>query len=347
MDRKKHELQLMKNVSLDVQFLWTMGIMARLIKITKKKLREAKKIIDAKNFKDKISIKGSPVLVEMTFNNGFYSFVKKIKRKRRKILAPHPEVQIVFKAIKDILVELSPTHKNAFGFVKKRNVQMAVRLLLNRNTDRNSRFISFDIADAFPSITAKMVGEALEKLELDEELIEPLTWLVTCHYNQERRLPQGSSCSPALLNLVYGPMCREIDEICKAHNIKWFVYADDFNFSAAEITPDVKKKLLIIPSKYGFSIKAKKTKDNLGKTIPHMLGLTIVDGEIHIRRRTKKKFRRILYMAWKHGAYSPQQVRGTVATIRQTYGQERNWPGWLRKYWTKYQIEGGRYEKRS
>jgi len=342
MSTEKYELQTMDNVSLDVQFSWAMGIMAKTLKITKKKLREVKKIIDVKSFKDQILVKGS--LVEITFTHGFQGFTLKTKKKRRKILAPHPKVQIVLKAIKDMLVELGSVHENAFGFVRKRNIQMAARSLLG-----NTRFISFDIADAFPSITAKMVEKALKKLKIGEGLIKPLIWLITYHYNRDRRLPQGSSCSPALMNLVYVPMCQEIDEVCKAHGIKWCVYADDFSFAALEIVPDVKKKLLEIPSKYGFSIKAKKIKDNFGRTIPHILGLTIVDGKIHIRRGTKKKFRRILYMAWKYGAYSPQQVEGTVAAIRQTYGKEKNWPGWLRECWTRYQIKhqtgGGRNEK--
>ncbi|MDP3935137.1 MAG: hypothetical protein Q8Q46_02905, partial [Candidatus Giovannonibacteria bacterium] len=111
------------------------------------------------------------------------------------------------------------------------------------------------------------------------------------------------------------------------------------------ITSEVKEKLLTIPAKHGFSIKEKKTKDNLGKTIPHMLGMTIVNEEIHIRRRNKKVYRRIFYMAWKYGAYSPEKVRGMVAAIKQTYGNEENWPNWLREYWNLYQIkitEGGK-----
>lgn len=265
MTEKKYKLQPLEKVSLDVQFSWTMGIIAKLLKITKKNLRKAKKIVSAPKYDDEILINGMPT--QITFHYGFYGFIKKIKRKQRKILAPHPKLQIVFRAIKDTLVEMEPTHENAFGFVKKRNVQMAVRSLLG-----NAHFISFDIADAFPSITAKMVENSLKKLKLQEELIQPLTHLVTCDYDQERRLPQGSSCSPAILNLVYKPMCQEIDRVCGTHNISWFVYADDFNFAALVIPPQAKNELLAIPPKYGFSTKASKTKDNLGKTIPPYAG---------------------------------------------------------------------------
>jgi len=337
--RQEHGLGQMKSASLEVQFAWTMGIMAKTLGITKKSLRKAKKIIDAKRFKDEIMVKGKPV--KMIFARGFYSFILKEKNKSREILAPHPNVQAVLEAIKDWLVELAPAHKNAYGFVKKRNVQMAVESLLG-----NSHFFSFDIADAFPSITVEMVEQALGRLEINEALIAPLAWLATYNYNGHRRLPQGSSCSPVLLNLVYESMCQEIDRVCQAHSLSWFVYADDFNFAGAEITPEAKEELLAIPAKHGFFIKKKKNKDNLGKTIPHMLGLTVVDGKIHIRRGAKNKFRRRLYMAWKYGAYSRAQALGIAAAIRQTYGQEKDWPGWLRKYWVKYQEKNSEGRKK-
>jgi hypothetical protein len=70
-----------------------------------------------------------------------------------------------------------------------------------------------------------------------------------------------------------------------------------------------------------------------------MLGLTIVDGKIEIRRKKKKDFRQIFYFAWKHNKYPPQVVNGVAAAIRQTYGEEKNWPGYVRKYWLLYQIK--------
>jgi len=329
----RHELQPLSNVSLNVLFLGSMGIIAKLLKIRKRDLRKAKKIIDEPELIEEVSIKDKSV--KMTFYRGFYSFIKRIKMKQRRIMAPHPSVQLVFKAIKNMLVELGNAHEKAFGFVKKRNIKMAVESLLG-----NTHFISFDIADAFPSISIEMIGEALEELGLSQEVIHPLAWLTTHLYDRKRRLPQGSSCSPALLNLVYKPMCQEIDEFCRIHGLSWFVYADDFHFaSEEEISLRVKDELLAIPSRYGFSIKKRKTRDNLGKTIPHLLGLTIVDGEIHLRRRTKKKLRNMLYLAWKYGAHSPAQIQGAISIIRQIYGQEENWPGWLLEYWVKYQAK--------
>ncbi len=326
MSNSKYKLQTMESVALDVQFRWTLGLLAKYLKITKKSLRKAKKILDAPEFKDLVKVKKK--LVNMTFNFGYFSYYKVIKKKRRHILAPHPALQEVLWVISQKIVELSPAHERAYGFVQKRNFQMATESLVG-----NKHFFSFDISDAFPSITDKMIEKRLLQLNVPEEFIKILVRLVTHQYNGEYRLPQGASSSPVILNLVYYPMCEEIESVCQNWEIDWCVYADDFTFAGKDVTNEMKKTLLAIPKKYGFKIKKKKTKDNLGKTIPHMLGLIIVDGKVHLKRYTKKKFRQRFYFAWKHGLYNDWLVDGTANVIRQVYGDPEDWPGSLRKYW--------------
>ncbi len=344
---EKYEFRSMEDVSLDVQFSWALKALAEKLKTTKKVLRKAWKIIGRVEFEDEIMVKGKSV--QETFSHGFRGFTLRKGKKPRKILAPHPIVQKALRAIGKTLVELRPAHQNAYGFVKKRNTLKATQTLLG-----NVHYFSFDIADAFPSITKEMVKQSLEKLGINKALIDPLSWLVTYHYNEQRRLPQGASCSPALLNLVYEPMCCEMDRICQTHNIKWFVYADDFNFASKEIiSPEIKEELLAIPTKSGFSVKPEKTKDNLGKTTPHMLGLTIVGKKhqkIHINHRKKNAYRRIFFMAWKYDdAYPKKYVIGIAMYIRQIYGQEQHWPGWVREYWILYRekIKEAENERKS
>ncbi len=204
----------------------------------------------------------------------------------------------------------------------------------------NKHFFGFDISDAFPSITAEMVKISLRELKVDEAIIEILAWLVTYYYQHERRLPQGASCSPIILNLVYGPMCEAIAAVCQRYGIEWNIYVDDFNLAAPNIPPEAKVELLAVPAKYSFCLKTEKTRDNYGKTIPHILGLTIVDNKIHIRRRLKNKFRRIMYAA-RMGAYSQEQILGISGYIRNVYGEQQNWPGWLLKPYDRYQAERG------
>jgi len=312
---------------------WTLGILSKLLKVPKKHLRQALEIIKSPELEADILEKGK--LVKRKFHFGFREFEIVTKVKKRKILAPHPKVQLIFKGIQRWLEGLHPSHTNAFGFVKGKNPKMAATALLG-----NNHFLGLDIADAFPSITMEMVTAALERLHVSEVISDVLAWLVTYEYAGQRRLPQGSSCSPIILNLVYKPMCNEIGEICQRHGITWNVYGDDFNFGKRiNIMRTSKEELLSIPPKHGLSIKEKKTRDNLGKTIPHILGLTIVDGKIHIKRQTKNRIRRMLYAATVHGAYSDEKVSGLIGYVRHIYGEKTNWPGSILKLYQQYQTE--------
>jgi hypothetical protein len=320
------------DVSFEVRIGWTLGILSCLLKVPKKHLRQALEIIQNPELEAEILEKDK--IVKRIFHFGFREFEITTKDKKRKILAPHPKVQEVFQGIKNWLESLNPSHTNAFGFVKGKNPKMATVALLG-----NKHFIGFDIADAFPSILAEMIATALERLHVSEVILDILAWVVTYKYNNERRLPQGSSCSPVILNLIYRPMCDEIEEICQRNGISWNVYADDFNFAGQNIPLEVKNELLAIPAKYGFSVKERKTRDNLGKTIPHILGLTIVDGKIHINAQTKNRIRRILYAARVHNAYSSEQVSGVVGYLRHIYGEENNWPGNLLNAYRRWQYQ--------
>jgi len=330
--RIKSRRESLADVSFTVRMDWTLGILSRLLKVPKKHLRQALEIIKNPELEAEILEKGK--LVKRKFRFGFREFIQVKKEKKRKILAPHPKVQLIFKGIKNWLEGLNPSHVNAFGFVKGKNPKMAAMALLG-----NNHFIGFDIADAFPSITMEMVVTALERLHVSEVILDILAWLVTYEYDGQRRLPQGSSCSPVILNLVYKPMCDDIQEICQRNGTNWNVYADDFNIAGLNIPFDLKTELLSVHSKYLFLIKDKKTRDNFGKTIPHILGLTIVDGKIHINRQTKNRIRRILYAARVHGAYSDEKVTGIIGYVRHVYGDESDWPGSILKLYQYYQTE--------
>ncbi len=339
MSKSKYEPQTMESIALDVQFIWTLGLLAKFLKVTKKELRKAKKIMDDPEFEDMLIVKKQQV--KRTFHFGYQSFHLLIKKKKRHILAPHPLLQGVLRAASEKIIELCSAHEKAYGFVRKRNFQMATQSLVG-----NKHFFSFDISEAFPSITDEMIEKVFSDLNFPEELVKPLARLVTHKYNGLFRLPQGASSSPAILNMVYKAMCEEIEVVCREEGISWCVYADDFTFASEIITLEMKNTLLAIPKKFGFEIKNAKTKDNLGKTVPHMLGLTIVDDKVHLRRKTKKEFRRRIYLAWKYDEFNDRQIDGVFAVIKQTYGEVKNWPGSLRKYWVLY-INKRKEEKRN
>lgn len=324
-------LEKIGSISHLVQFRWTLGKLSELLGIPKKQIRKAFRILETPEMEAVIELKGRKV--SKTFHYGFYKFYQQRKKKRREISAPHPDLRLVFDAIKNWLdFEFYP-HENAFGFVRGRNPKIAAGELLEKK-----HFYSIDIAEAFPSISPAIVEKTLIDLRVDEALAKIIAWFVTTYDQTGRRgLPQGASSSPILLNLVYKPMCEEMELLCKQNAIEWVAYVDDFTFAAKHITPEVKEKILAIPARFGFRIKAEKTKDNFGKTIPHMLGLTIVRGRIHIRRERKNEYRRILYEATHFPSlHSREKVMGIGSAIACVYGDEEEWPGWLLKPWQKY-----------
>jgi hypothetical protein len=330
--RLRPRAEVLSEIPFDVRLMWALGILSKMLNVPKKHLRTALEIIKNPEMEAEILEKGK--VVKRTFHFGFRKFKLVKKRKERQILAPHPKVQLVFQGIKNWLESLNPSHKNAFGFVKGKNPKMAVKSLLG-----NRHFIGFDIADAFPSITVDMVTAAFKRINVKESFRDVLAWLVTYEYDGQRRLPQGSACSPVILNLVYKPMCDEIQEICRQHEINWNVYADDFNLASRYISPELKEELLSIPAKHGFLVKERKTRDNSRKTIPHVLGLTVVYGVIHINRKTKNKIRRIIYAAMTKDAYTSEQVAGLIGHVRHIYGEEENWPGSILNVYRQYQRE--------
>ncbi len=337
----KYELKSLSVASEQVRLQWVLGGISELTDIPKKHWRKAFKIVTTPKMKCPIMKNGETV--EKTFSYGFMSYIIKPKKKSRKILEPHPDVQKVYRGIKVWLEKVAPSHERIFGFVRNRNSKKATEILMALFEEDGHHF-SFDIANAFPSITDKMVKNALiAELGLEISLAEVIAWFVTYKYQGKRRLPQGSSCSPLFLNLVYKPMLDDLEKICQDNDIVWSVYVDDFNFASSSISAKVKKELLAVPTKHGFKVHPKKIKDNFGKTIPHLLGLTIVDGKIHISRKQKKKFRQIIYLATKYDAYAPfsdEVVRGVLGYIKHIYGERKNWPGWVVRI-------GGRNESRT
>lgn len=328
MDSETGTLEVFSAISSNVRFRWTMGEMKQLIGAPKKQLRKALRAIESPEARVKVFRKGKETW--LTFHHGFRKFRIHRKKKEREISEPHPDIQEVYVAIKDWLEGRFSSHYRAYGFVRERNCKRAALSLLE-----NKHFLTLDIANAFPSVTTQMVKQALISLGVSETLAESLSWLTTF---SQGCLPQGSSSSPLLLNLVFLPMCGEIDEFCEANNLRWAVYVDDFTFAGKDISEEMKQEILRIPEKFGFRFKKEKTKDNRGKTIPHMLGLTIVDGKVHIRRGRKKEYRRIFHEALRNKDFNPKKAAGLANYIRCIYGPEEHWPGWLRRPWEEYQI---------
>ena len=208
-------------------------------------------------------------------------------------------------------LERLPVSEICFGFRKGRSI------ITNIEPHLSARAVfSFDLKDAFPTVTKEIVKDTLmREMKLTEKLAIPLAKLVT--YKGE--LPQGSSCSPHIFNLVCKPMdgtiCRYLSK-SNGYHFKVTRYADNFTVSTPRkfIPKIVKENLLEIVARHGFN--GHKIRYAEGKAVPRITGLIIVNGKIRIKRDLIERFRAMIH----NRTLTPSQVRGIVSYVRMVMG---------------------------
>jgi RNA-directed DNA polymerase len=154
----------------------------------------------------------------------FYRRYRIPKRHRgwREIQSPSKELKAIQAWIlRNILDKLSSS-AYATAYTKGRG------LLDNVNPHLNNRyFLSIDIRNFFPSVSAARVRELFVRIGYSKDAAKTLCRL--CSFF--RGLPQGAVTSPALSNLVCVRLDRRLSGLTSRRNIVFTRYADDMTFS--------------------------------------------------------------------------------------------------------------------
>jgi hypothetical protein len=132
-------------------------------------------------------------------------------------------------AQKDIQRALYRRRPSKFDYcVRHKNRFMANEVFAGKKI-----IIAIDIKDAFPSTKPHMIRDALTKEHFDWDEIERIITIGT----KEGCLPQGSPCSPALLNIVRKRLdYRLAGFIKKRYNGVMSVYVDNYYFASDDPT---------------------------------------------------------------------------------------------------------------
>lgn len=219
--------------------------------------------------------------------NSFY-IAKKKKSKKRQITSPSKELKAVQRWLLVNYFSEIPVSNRANGFVKGRGIKRNAQFHLDK------RFIlSIDIKDFFPSISQKMVYNALKNFLYDKDLILKISKI--CTY--KRYLPQGAPTSPALSNIVFKDLDDSLTNFCNAKLVVYSRYADDMVFSS-----NTKNSLIEVYSYVnellianGFRINKAKTKYFSGKGRMVVTGININEGKLTISQSLKRSLRSQLY----------------------------------------------------
>lgn len=269
-------------------------------------------------------------------------YVSKRNGKQREIQIPVPSLKIVQKKINRHLFSSLMPIKNVCGF-SKGSIVDAIKPHLAAKS-----LLAVDIKDAFPSVTEDDIFYCLRLTEKGIVFntdncwnMNPgerkkfssrglfswyAAWILSDLCSCGGRLPQGAPTSPKLFDLVMWKIDVMLARLAEQVGGNYTRYADNIYFSLAQKEfPDPIRNAILryiqgrnVPTGFKWhKLRIRTVRDSV-----RMLGLNIIDGEIHNTRRYKRKLRLILHhVQWliQNGQdYEPtwHQLSGMMAFAR-------------------------------
>lgn len=153
--------------------------------------------------------------------------------------------------------------------------------------------IHMDLKNFFGSVREDMVFAALRRdTEYASALCRFFARLCCLHGS----LPQGTSTSPALSNIVFRPCDEALTELAASLNMDYTRYSDDLFFSGKESVDagEVIGRVTALVESFGFHINKEKTAVRRQQDRQSVLGLT-VNEHLQVNRTYRRKLEQELY----------------------------------------------------
>lgn len=191
------------------------------------------------------------------------------------------------KALQTNLYKFLSTHATiptyAYGGMKgKDNIKNA------RYHQGNKYVFTTDIKSFFPSITYTMVFQMFIREGCTPSIARILTKLTTWKYN----LPQGTSTSSIIANLVFKPIGSQIEKIAKEKGIKFTTFIDDITMSSKTDFKDALPEIIKIIEEGGFKISRGKT--HYKTCDPIITGVICHNNNLVVPKSLRKKRAKLL-----------------------------------------------------
>jgi len=163
------------------------------------------------------------ILAMSIYPSNYYRIYKipKAGNKFRQIEAPRRFLKLVQRWIYDHMLSQVSLPSEVHGFTSQKDIFTNAKPHLGAKN-----IMVIDIKDFFPSIKSKSVRRVFKELGFPRKVSNRLTCLCTF----DDRLPQGAPTSPALANIVFSPIDRELIGIAKKWGCEYTRYADDLFF---------------------------------------------------------------------------------------------------------------------
>jgi len=265
-----------------------------------------------------------------------YSIPKRQPGKFRTIMEPMMSLRNVQSELLRLLESFGVFyHTSAFAYIKKRNTKKEVE---RHQKNKSEWFLKLDFSDFFGSITLDYLMQVCRevfpfseicKLEEGEETLRHALSICFLRKNDQFiGLPQGTTISPFLSNLVMLPfdyfmtrLCRNKDNSHKIPVCVYTRYADDIHISSKKyfmFKPIIETMQAWINEQHApFMLNYEKTRFGNNKGKNWILGLMLnKDNQITIGWRAKKNMR-----AWIHNLLtqkenpSAEEINKIVGTL--------------------------------
>jgi RNA-directed DNA polymerase len=204
----------------------------------------------------------------------------------RKIESPYPTLKYVQNLILNKFMLQLNIHEKCFSFTKDRNAIQHAKYHLNCN-----ELLTLDIESFFPSITRKMVFEAL--LENNISPIEAKYISEICTVNNA--LPQGACTSPILSNIIFKNIDIRLSRLANSLSLKYSRYADDLAFSGKHIPRNIFSTIEKILQSKSLKLNKTKTKLKIAGSKKIITGVSISSGETKVPKSFKRSLRAQIY----------------------------------------------------
>ncbi|MEQ1564683.1 MAG: reverse transcriptase family protein [Myxococcota bacterium] len=229
---------------------------------------------------------------------------------QRLISAPMPRLKTAQRWVLEHVLEKLPVHEAAHGFVAGRSIVTNASAHVGQEV-----VVNLDLRDFFPTLTWLRVRGLFASLgfspeastifallctepEVDECEIDGRRWFV---HRGERKLPQGSPCSPAITNAICVRLDQRLSGLARKLGLRYTRYADDLTFSGpAAMVKTVLGAARAIVEAEGFVVHPDKTRVMRKGERQEVTGL-VVNRRLGVSRHHVRRWRAALFHARKDG----------------------------------------------
>ncbi|MFK4345207.1 RNA-directed DNA polymerase [Paenibacillus sp. RC62] len=232
-------------------------------------------------------------------SNKFYKEyqIAKSNGSLRTISTPSYNLKAIQRWILDNILSSFTVHTHAYGFVKGRNIKDNAIVHTKKKL-----VLNIDIKNFFPSIKFEHVFYIFYDHGYTKELSYSLASLTTF----KGFLPQGAPSSPCIANILCNTMDKRLLALATKMNADYSRYADDITISGDENIRDYIDTIKSIIINEGFDINYRKLRLQTNKNMQEVTGL-IVNEDVKVKRKYKKKLEQHIYYCRKFGVYSHLQ----------------------------------------